>query len=357
MIEALNMWQGGAQQDAIDRLSEAAGAGHMPAIVLTLWFLAQLGQAAAAAPLIKQALAAGIVLPGLWSLPHLLANPETVDTGMEVVRASSDTGAQPDPVGYWPTLWGQGLQDAAATLFELVALPQPRGLRAEWERLLSEARNGASEIQSAATTVGSEREEAILSITAHEVALTQERERVQRLVEETTSLVHGVTAAHIAKAYSDRAKTALKAANWWTAAAIAVGIVGAGWAAFVAFHAFHENQGVSTAIGKTLVSIPILIVAGYLAGIAGSNRRMGWHWSHVELQIRTAEPFIATLDEETRDRLLAALAIRFFPGQGQDPQQGGGSSESLDVGSLISGILHELRPAAAPTSGQQSQGG
>jgi hypothetical protein len=215
------------------------------------------------------------------------------------------------------------------------------------ERLIEQTASNTAEIQSAAAVVNVTRDEAVEAIRDHEAALQEARERVERLVDDTSSLVHGVTADHIAKAYAERAKGALASAGKWTIAAIVVGIAGALWAVAVAIHAFTESQSVSETVGKVLVSLPILVVAGYLASIASNNRRMGWHWSHIELQIRTAEPFIANLDDDTRNRLLAALAIRFFPGQGQDPQQGAASSERLDVGTLISGILHELAPSVS----------
>jgi hypothetical protein len=116
---------------------------------------------------------------------------------------------------------------------------------------------------------------------------------------------------------------------------------------YVGIHAATSSASAESVIGKALVTVPLLAIAAYLGSIAASTRRMGWHWRHVELQIKTAEPFIAELDDDTRKALQAALAIRFFPGQGQDPQQSGTQTESLDLSNVIAEVFRELRGARA----------
>jgi hypothetical protein len=83
------------------------------------------------------------------------------------------------------------------------------------------------------------------------------------------------------------------------------------------------DRDIENALGKAALVIPLLAFAAYVGKLAGDHRRMAWHWRHVELQIRTADPFIAPLDDAPRKALLAALALRLFPGQAQDPQRGG----------------------------------
>jgi hypothetical protein len=352
---ALDLWTQSQQEQAAEALKPAVEAGWLPAVLAAAWFNQQRGLHAESVPLVQRALDAGNALPGMWFFGNYIATAEHRPLALEIARVANESGYPWDVVGNWSAFWTQGDQDGAVALFEVTTRPQPAGLRAEWERMLDDVRTGMTEVQGAATVVSTARDEAVEAIRGHESAIREEMERVEQLVGDTTSLVHGATADHIAKAYAERASNALSAARKWTGWAIVVGVVAAVWAVAVTVHAFAESQGVSTTIGKVLVSIPILVVAGYLASIASNNRRMGWHWSHVELQIRTAEPFIANLDQDTRNRLLAALAIRFFPGQGQDPQQGAAAStERLDVGTLISGILHELGPrpsrAAAPAA-------
>jgi hypothetical protein len=345
LTEALNQWVQGQQDAAEGALQPAVDAGAMPAILALLWFYQQRGKVVEAAPLIEKALSEGIVTPGLWPLGNYMADPQFKQLAVDIIRVASEYGTPYDAIAHWPGFWNQGDQDKSITLFELAARPQPRSLRLQLDDLLGEARAGTGEIQSAAAIVAASRDEAVDAIRAHEVAIGEDRERVEKLVADTTSLVHGATSDHIAKAYAQRAKEALDSAGTWTTWAIVTFVAAAAWAVGVAVHSFRNGDvGTTETIGKVLVSLPILLLAGYVASVAANKRRMGWHWSHVELQIRTAEPFIANLDLETRNRLLAALAIRFFPGQGQDPQQGGASTESLDVGTLISGILHELGP-------------
>jgi hypothetical protein len=319
--------------------------------VARTWFDQQRGQYEVAVPLVERALAAGVLLPAVWHYGNLVSMDEHRDLFVSILQTFMELGVPFDSISaYWLTLWNAGSQDAAVALFEAAAEPHPRSRRGELNDLLLAARDGANEIQTASAIVNERREEAITSIREHERAIEGERERVQRLVNDVTSLVQGKTADHMATAYAGFAGKALKAANWLTAAAITVAVIGAGWAGFVAYHAFQEDEGLQTTIGKVLVSLPILVIAGYIASVASSNRRMGWHWRHVELQIRTAEPFIGNLDQDTRDSLLAALAIRLFPGQAQDPQHGGASSERMDVGTLITGILHELKPRRGSTA-------
>jgi hypothetical protein len=322
----------------------------MPAVVLQAWFYAQRNEYQYAAPLIELALDAGVLPPGHWHIGSLINDESQRPLALRVIQATTDLGPIYEATGYWQSFWNAGDRDAAVAIFESAAVPQSRERRRELEELVGEARASTTEINNAAAVVDAAREAATRTITEHEDSINAEKTRVESLVREVTSLVQGVTADHMAKAYADRSKQALRTANWWTAAAILVGLAGAGWAAFVAIHAFQEDEGLTTTIGKVLVSIPVLIVAGYLAGIAASHRRMGWHWSHVDLQIRTAEPFIGALDKEARDKLLAALAIRFFPGQGQDPQHGSASSETMDVSSLVQGVFQEFSPRRGPSA-------
>lgn len=303
---ALTLWLQGQQDQAAQVLQPAIERDWLPAILAGAWFEQSRSRHAEAIPLVRRALALGNPLPGMWFFGQYINDPENHELAIETARVANEDGYPWDVVGNWQTFWNQGHQDEAVALFEAAAIPQPSRIRAEWDRLLEDARTGMGEIQNAAAIVQTARDEAVESIRAEEAALRSERERVETLVSDATSLVHGVTADHIAKAYAERARGALGAARRWTVAAIVVGVLAAAWATAVAVHAFTEEQGVSTTIGKVLVSLPILLVAGYLASIASNNRRMGWHWSHIELQIRTAEPFIANLDEDTRNRLLCA---------------------------------------------------
>ena len=338
LYEALVHWKAARQDEAIEAVREHADLGSLPAAIALAWFYAQRGQGAQAEQAVRTALSGGIVYPGLWHFRSYASVQEYVPFALEIARAAADGGNISDQVGYWETLWDAGFQDAAVSLFEAAGSPHATGMRGEWERLVADARSGEKEIQAAAAIVGSSRAQAESSIQQSEELITAERERVRNLVQETADLVHRVTAGHIGTAYAERAKDTLRAARNWTVAAVVVGFVASAWAAYVAYHAFSEDEGLSTTVGKTLVSVPLFVVAGYLASVGASNRKMGWHWTHIELQIRTAEPFIGVLDEPTRHKLLAALALRFFPGQGQDPQSGGGS-ESYDPGAVIASVL------------------
>jgi hypothetical protein len=195
------------------------------------------------------------------------------------------------------------------------------------------------------------RDNAVNGISLASGRIEAEERRVKGLADAVVSLVHGRTEAQMATEYARRAKETREAAQLWTVAALVLGLLAIGWSFFIAVKVIHDNEDPSTGaiVAKALVSVSALVLAGYAAGIARNSRRMAWHWDHVTLQIQTAEPFIGNLDSETRQRVQAALALRLFPGQGQDPRFGGASQEAFDVGELVSAIFGQP-PTKSPST-------
>ena len=352
---ALNDWVQGQQDSAINAVAPLATSENLPAVVMLTWFYAQRGNAPEAAPYVRIATDAGLVLPGLWFAGRYASatDAEQVQIVLDVAQNIANGAPATDLIGQWTVLWNAGFADAALRLFEEAAEPFPAGPRAEWERLSTEARGLLAELQSAAAGIEVQRDAALDLMRQSTTEIEAEATRVRTLVDETTSFVHGLTATELAKAYTKRANDTQSAARWWTGFAIVLGIGAAAWAAVIAHDAYNKgSQTVAEITAKALLSLSVLVLAGYIAQIAANTRRMAWHWAHVALQISTAEPFIGNLEKNTRERLLAALAVRLFPGQSLDPQSEAGTHESLDVGLLLAAVLGETAHPTVPSVGE-----
>lgn len=351
---ALNDWVQGQRDAAIARVVPVAASGHLPAVVMIGWFLAQTGNWQAATPHVRRAVDAGLALPGLWFAGNYATSndEEHVRLLLDLAETVANGAPTQDLVAYWNALWNAGSADAALQVFEKAADPTPGARKTEWDLLVNDARGFVSEIQSVGATITAQRDNTIESMRERGVEVEREAVRVKSLVDETTSLVHGVTASELAKAYTERADNTQTAARWWTGASIILGVGAVVWAAIIARDAYHSTQTPAEITAKGLLSLSVLVLAGYLGQIAANSRRMSWHWAHVALQIRSAEPFIGNLEKNTRERLLAALAVRLFPGQSLDPQSKSGTQESLDVGTLLAAVLGETAHPTVPSVGE-----
>ena len=167
------------------------------------------------------------------------------------------------------------------------------------------------------------------------------------------SRCHDASAATLAREYGHHAHNEETRAERYTKAAIAGGLLAVVGTSVIAFLAFTAESGVDAVLTKGALTIPLILFAGYLARLAGQFRRKAWAWRHVELQIRTSEPFIALLDDEPRKALLAALALRFFPGQSQVPD-GDITADMGDPAELLAGLGLGLqaKKVADPPPGQ-----
>jgi len=220
--------------------------------------------------------------------------------------------------------------------------PGEPGKRREASKLLAEARGSLDGIRDHVQGVAEAREGAIEAIRAAGAAVEQERERVTQLVAQVDAMVHNVTSVQLAKEYAEQATKEEASAGRYTRAALGIAGATAVVGVIFALVALAGHHDLTTVLGKASLAIPLLAFAAYVGKLGGDHRRMAWHWRHVELQIRTADPFIAPLDDSARKVILAALALRLFPGQSQDPQRGG-----VEHGDP-SGFLSEL--ARIPTS-------
>jgi hypothetical protein len=352
IIQAIQQGNSGNWPTALETVRAGADDGDIASCLVAVQAINSAGLPVdQAIPYVDTALRKGVPLPAMQMAGRIMSDPAQRENFLRYVDEVEEVFPAWDVLGWAPSIAATGDTETAARLVELLSVPRSR-TRRDIEALQSQAESVLSTLQTAAATVEEDRTRASEAILNDAQEIAAERERVSRLVTDTTRLVHEVAADHIAEEYASRADSTLRAALWWTAGTLLFAAIAVGWGVYVGIHAATASASAESVIGKALVTVPLLAIAAYLGSIAASTRRMGWHWRHVELQIKTAEPFIAELDDETRKALQAALTIRFFPGQGQDPQQQGGTqTESLDLSTVIAEVFREMRGTRTPPVG------
>ena len=318
-LSALRLAAQGQWLDAAAVTRPLADKGDKVATALTAQYLMNAGSLGEGKPYALKAAKEGNPFIAQNYFANLWGQQEHRADAIEFFKLALDSGAVMDPLGNAPAAALEGQDDVAIQMLNLAVTPQPTPARAGWEELLARAEQDEAHLKSAADEVDGRRAKALAEIHDSEEAIKEEKERVERLVEETAQLVHGASAATLAREYGHHAEIEEKRAQRYTWAAIMGGLAAAIGTTVIAYLAFTKEKGVGAVLTKGALTIPLILFAGYLARLAGQFRKKAWAWRHVELQIRTSEPFVALLDDEPRKALLAALALRFFPGQSQAP--------------------------------------
>lgn len=329
----------GQWPEALATVRPLADQGDHAAAVLTAQYLLNSGNVVEGIPYARTAAGAGNGIIAQNYFGHLWSLPEHKAEAMEFLKLSLESGYPgPNPVEHAPAAVQEGREDLAIELLRLSAATKPAPARAAWEELVVQAEGDGSRINAAAAEVDSRQAMAIEKIQAAEKSFEEDRERVRRLVDETDQLVHEASAATLAREYGRHAVAEEERADRFTRAAIGAGFVAAIGTIVIAYFAFTSDEsGVGAVLTKGALTIPLILFAGYLARLAGQFRKKAWSWRHVELQIQTSEPFIALLDDQPRKALLAALALRFFPGQSQVPD-GDVTADMGDPAELLSSL-------------------
>jgi len=329
----------GQWPEALAVVRPLADNGDHAAAVLTAQYMLNSGNVAEGIPYAKTAAGAGNGIIAQNYFGNLWGLPERKAEAMEFLKLSLEAGYPgPNPVEHAPAAVQEGREDLAIELLRLSTATKPSPARAAWEGLVAQAEGDGSRINAAAEEVDSHQAKAIEKIQEAEKSFEEDRERVRRLVDETDQLVHEASAASLAREYGRHAEAEEKRADRYTRAAIVAGLGAAIGTTVIAVLAFTSDEsGVGAVLTKGALTIPLILFAGYLARLAGQFRKKAWAWRHVELQIQTSEPFIALLDDQPRKALLAALALRFFPGQSQVPD-GDVAADMGDPAELLSSL-------------------
>jgi hypothetical protein len=104
------------------------------------------------------------------------------------------------------------------------------------------------------------------------------------------------------------------------------------------------GSGFDTVIARAAFGLPVALLAAYVNNLATTHRREAWRLRHIELQIRTANPFLGLLDGERRKETLAALALRFFPGQEGVGSDSNETDLPLNLIEAVGKLLREQQP-------------
>ncbi len=305
-LNALRLAAQGQWQEAAAITRPLADEGDTLANVLTAQYLVNAGSVQEGKPYAMRAAKAGNGMVAQNYFGNLWGQSEQKAEAIEFLMLAMDAGYPMDPLGHAPAAAQEGQDDAAIQLLRLAAAPHPSSAHAAWEELLARVGQDETRVHSAADEVEAHRIKALETIQASEKDIAQDRERVKRIVEETDQLVHDASAATLAREYGRHAHAEEIRAGRYTKAAIGGGLLAAVGTSVIAYLAFAHESGMGAILTKGALTIPLILFAGYLARLAGQFRRKAWAWRHVELQIRTSEPFIALLDEQPRKALLAA---------------------------------------------------
>lgn len=137
--------------------------------------------------------------------------------------------------------------------------------------------------------------------------------------------------------YSKYAEEQRRAANWWSALTIVVGL-GAAAAVLWTLHEFSVTADPAWSLIslKSLAGLTLLGVAGYVGKEAHGHREQERRAKHRALALQALEPFLANVQSSETDTLRLALAAELFA----EPQSQ--AAASVEDSLSIAGFLRDL---------------
>lgn len=350
VITALQQAAQGQWAPAVEALRPFADQDDPIAVAMVAMYLGQGGQAGQGIPYAERAVK-GRVAPGAIAANYIQwtnNDPALRTRTPEFFKAAIDAGWTVEPISQAQQLMQQGNPDGA---FEVLRVGSSRTLaqvERAWEQLSQDVANSQRRIDTDLAQVSELRAAITAQMNRDAAAIVAERDRIQELVSETTSLVQSVAADNLASEYANRAKSAAARATNWTYATLIVSVAAIGVAAAFVLVGLANHHDATTVLARAAISVPLLALAAYLNKQSSDERRDARNWTHIELQIRTAQPYLGNLSEELRDEVQAALALRFFPGQSQDPHGANAAmNEQEDTLGLIREIVSQVRKPVA----------
>jgi len=307
-----------AQQPAAvaDQLRPLAEAGDERAIVLYAWAMLQAGRWPESLEYGRQALELGAVQVGAGYIGNMIGQPEHAAASLDMLPMALDGGWQVDPLGWIVQFAQRGDSESVARLLQVTTTHGPRQPRADLDQLIVDLGSARETFGRELSEVQAAKAEAVASIAADQQAIAEQRRRLEDLGQKVERLSHEAASDELAKQYATHAKHGERIAFYLSLVALVVGGGAAVVAAYLTIkHANESDPKVLEGLAKASISLPIALFAAALGKLGARYRRMAWHWRHVELQLRTAEPYIAELEGDRRANMIEALAGRFFPGQ------------------------------------------
>ncbi|HEX6781303.1 MAG TPA: hypothetical protein VF125_04650 [Solirubrobacterales bacterium] len=221
-------------------------------------------------------------------------------------------------------------------------------MRSEIDRTRAETR---SQIGEAAAEVSGQKEQAFAAINEAVEAIATRREAADQQASELGLVTSHIAAENLANTYAVEAKRTEQQAKRYTWGSLAVGVLSVA-VTVVGLLTVKEESSFQTVIGHAAFGIPVGLLAAYINSLASNHRLEAWRLRHIELQIRTANPFLGLLDTARREETLAALALRFFPGQ--DGVTFDGNGNAMAAPELIELVRALLQKQGSNASTAQS---
>jgi hypothetical protein len=347
----------GAPGQAIEQLRPLADQGVPTARAMLAFFLLQQGNAEQGIPYARES-----AKEGYGFIAQMYAN-QLASIDPPALRAQSPEFVDWATQAGWPldafslaiNSAQRGEPDLAQELLERSRGPFPLPTGARLEELLARSEEASGGIATAAEAVQGRREEAVAAIDGEESAVKARRENAESAADELGLVLSDVAAQSLAKDYGQDAKRTEKQASRYTVASIFLGCLAVA-ASVAGLLTLKEGSQVDTAVARFAFGLPFALFIPYMNSLASAHRKEAWRLRHVELQIRTANPFLTLLDDDRRKETLAALALRFFPGQESIEKGIEPNGTPLDVIEVLRLLVKEQPKAvvAPPPAGQMS---
>jgi hypothetical protein len=340
VFQQWNQGQPGQQAATETALRLAEESSDVRAESVAAWVLGNAGRWPEAATFAERAAVKGSAGIAQWVGSHLQGqgDPNLRRVGLRLQSAAADAGASIDFVNVAHQFANASDLEVAADAIDQLAMARPVAARGRWDELVSESEPRAREIADAAAGVMTERDRVLEAMEADRTRIAEQRVTVERLVEEVGNLANKAGGLALANDYGERANKIERRANLATVTAIVLAVLIAVLAILLAIDAGQDADPLKSALQKAPITIPFLLLNIYIARLASGFREEAINLRHIELQIRTAEPFLGALDRERRQAVLAMLALRFFPGQ-EVAGSGKSPSEPTDPGQAFAALL------------------
>lgn len=355
LASALQQWNQtpNGPQIATNQILQVAASGDPRATTLATWALVSTGRHQEALAYADQATRAGVPWAAQWLGPQLAGHPDPQlrHQALRLQSAAADAGLPVDFFGLSHQLASTGDLSAAAAAIDHLGKPRPSGARAQWDDLVGEVQPQIREIAAAAIGARTERDRVLAEMEKERERVAAARRTVDDVAREVGALASKAGGLALARDYGTRADVIEKRANRFTWASIGIAALVGAIAIALAVDAGQDPNPLKSVLQKAPITIPFLLVNLYVGRLASSFRSEAVQLRHIELQIRTANPFLSALDDGRRKAVLAMLALRFFPGQTLPVPSH--TSEPPDVAEALGTLLasHDgVRPISAVTN-------
>jgi hypothetical protein len=340
-----------APGQAIEQLRPLADQGNPIARAILAFALIQQGNAEQGIPYARDAAQEGYGQIAQMYANHLaqMDRPDLRAQAPEFVGWATQAGWPIDAFSLALNSGQRGEPDLVRELLVRSRGPFPLPAATRLEEILSRSEDAGNRISTISEEVVGRREEAVEAIDSEQAAVTSRRENAESAADEL-GLVLGDVAAHsLAKDYAKGAQRTERQARGYTAASIVLGCLAIA-ASVTGLLTLKEGSAIDTALARFAFGLPFAIFIPYMNSLASAHRKEAWRLRHVELQIRTANPFLTLLDDDRRKETLAALALRFFPGQEAIGSSEESPSTPLDVIEALRLLLKDQQPKAIATT-------